>query len=48
MKKNQALLDEIKQREQASGTRSLMTFKLDPACELKNVHVLDDYTCYMQ
>lgn len=48
MKKNQALIDEIKQREQSTGNRTLMTFKLDPACELKNVHVLDDYTCYMQ
>jgi hypothetical protein len=43
------LVEEIKLREEtASKVKSLITYKVDPACEVKNSHVLNDYSCYMQ
>ena len=49
VKKNQALIEDIKMREmEASKSKKFLNIKVDHACELANVHVLDDYSCYMQ
>lgn len=32
----------------ASQVKKLIIYKVDPACEVLNVHVYEDYTCYMQ
>ena len=52
--KNQALLEEIKMREeQEAGMESkmrqrLLNISVDPNCEVQNVHVLKDYSCHLQ
>jgi hypothetical protein len=54
--RNLALMDEIKQRETskskqedefASRARILGSHKLDKDCDIKNVQVLEDYSCHL-
>ena len=53
--RNLALMDEIKQREanknkmdeESSKARIFGVNKVDKDCEIKNVQVLEDYSCHL-